>query len=243
MDHLPIISYINGRPHTRDAVLAWEARRAARVARRLGLDPSASELGRRVVERKLELGHAALRELLRREVRFSAVVSELGATVSRGRRVFATTVLTCDAGAAELLPAWYRAAFTANDGPAMLGASPDHWIFHHSPGGEEVVETAAGAPAVVQMFLDEEDVETVRTPIDPAFPVAWVAAARSVRGTPIGGICHLFRDEPSGFHVRLTVEFPVTVPRPMIIAHCWHLAGEFSNWLELANGTRDPAAA
>jgi hypothetical protein len=243
MDHLPIITYINGRALARDAVLAWEAGRAARVGRRLDLDASAPELGRRIVERKLELGHDALRARLRRELRVSAVASELGAKVSRGRRSIATTVLTCDTGAAELVPAWYRAAFTANDGPAMLAASPDHWLFHHAPGADEVVETAAGSPAVVQMFFDDEHVETIRTPADPAFPVAWVSVARSVRGTAIGGIRHLFRDEADGFHVRLNVEFPMTVARPMVTAHCWHLAGEFSNWLEFANGTRAPAEA
>jgi hypothetical protein len=240
MDHLPVTAYINERAVPRDEVLTWEARRAARVARRLDLDASAPELGRRIVERKLELGHDALRARLRRELRVSAAASELGAKVSRGRRTIATTVLACDTGAAELVPAWYRAAFTANDGPAMLAASPDHWIFHHGPENDEVIETAAGSPAVVQMFFDDEQVETIRTPADPAFPVAWVSVARSVRGTAIGGICHLFRDEDDGFHVRLNVEFPITVPRPMVTAHCWHLAGEFSNWLEFANGSREP---
>lgn len=240
MDHLPIITYINGRAHTRDAVLAWEAGRAARVARRLGVDATTPELGRRIVERKLELGHDALRARLRRQLRVSAVASELGAKVSRGRRNVATTVLTCETGATELLPEWYRTAFTANDGAAMLAASPDHWLFHHAPDADEVIETAAGSPAVVQMLLDDEHVDTIRTPADPVFPVAWAAVARSVRGTVIGGIRHLFRDEGDGFHVRLNAEVPIIVPRPMVTAHCWHLAGEFSNWLEFANGTRSP---
>ena len=230
MDHLPINTYINGRVISREAVLAWEAKRAANVARRLGLDASAPELGRRIVERKLELGHGALRARLRRELRVSAVASELGAKVSRGRRHIATTVLTCDAGATQLLPAWYRDAFTTNNGPSMLAASPDHWLFHHTPTADEVIETAAGSPAVVQMFFDDEHVDTIRTPADPAFPVQWVSVARSVRGTAIGGIRHQFRDEQGGgFEVRLNVEFPITVPAPMVTAHCWHLAGEFSN--------------
>ena len=79
MDHLPIITYINGRAVTREAVLAWEAGRAARVARRLELDASAPEPGRRIVERKLDLGHDALRARLRRELRVSAAASVLGA--------------------------------------------------------------------------------------------------------------------------------------------------------------------
>lgn len=240
MDHLPITAHFDGRAHSRDAVLAWEAGRAAKVARRLGLDPSASELGRRIVERKLELGPDALRARLRRELRLTALGSELSAKVTRGRRKVATTVLTCETGAAELLPAWYRDAFTANDGAAMLSASPDHWVFHHAPGVDEVIETAAASPLVVQMHLDDEHPDPIRTPADPAFPVVWSAVARSVRGTAIGGIRHHFRDEADGFHVRLNAEMPITLPRPMIAAHCWHLAGEFSNWLELANEVRAP---
>lgn len=243
MPHLPIVAHINGRAHPRDAVLAWEAGRATKVARRLGIDASAPALGRRIVERKLELGHDGLRHLLRHDLRVSSVVSELGATLSRDRRRIATTVLTCDAGAAESLPAWYRAAFTANDEPAMLAASPDHWIFRCAPGTEEVVETAAGSPAVVQMLFADEHVDTVRTPADPAHPVDWAAVARSARGTAIGGIRHQFRDASDGFEVRLNVEFPLTIPSPMVRAHCWHLAGEFSNWLEFANDVRSPVQA
>jgi hypothetical protein len=59
--------------------------------------------------------------------------------------------------------------------------------------------------------------------------------ALSANGAPIGGVGHLFRDEPSGFHVRLTVEFPASTPSLMIRRHQWHLACEFSNWIEAAN--------
>ncbi len=40
--------------------------------------------------------------------------------------------------------------------------------------------------------------------------------------------------------MRLNVEFPVTLLPHMVTAHCWHLACEFSNWIEFANGVRDP---
>jgi hypothetical protein len=51
----------------------------------------------------------------------------------------------------------------------------------------------------------------------------------------MGGVRHLFRDETHGFRVRLTVEFPVTTPAHTIQQHRWHLACEFSNWIEAAN--------
>ena len=59
--------------------------------------------------------------------------------------------------------------------------------------------------------------------------------AAGAGGVPIGGVRHLFRDEPNGFRARLTVEFPLTMPSYMIRQHRWHLACEFSNWIEAAN--------
>lgn len=243
MHFLPIATRIDGRDHTRDEVFAWEAKRARKAARRLRVaEPSAdpAALLGRVVDRKLALGHDALRRLFMRDLRVSAPVGQLGATVSRGRRKVATTTLACETGAAELVPAWYSERFAAGDEVAMLAASPDHWLFDARGGVEEVIETTGGAPAAVQMFFDHDAASPIQTPHDPAFPVDWVAIARNARGTPIGGVRHQFLDRPDGFEVRLNVEFPVTTLPSMITAHCWHLACEFSNWIEFANGVRDP---
>jgi hypothetical protein len=54
-----------------------------------------------------------------------------------------------------------------------------------------------------------------------------------------GAIRHQFRDEPNGFAARLTGEFPVATPLTLIRAHQWHLACEFSNWIEAANSVAD----
>ena len=50
----------------------------------------------------------------------------------------------------------------------------------------------------------------------------------------IGGVRHQFRDTPDGFLARLCVEFPRFTPRRVIAEHRWHLACEFSNWIEAA---------
>lgn len=58
--------------------------------------------------------------------------------------------------------------------------------------------------------------------------------AQTRPGANIGGVRHQFRDVEGGFHARLLVEFPSTVLPTMIQEHRWHLATEFTNWVELA---------
>lgn len=239
MNNLPIVAHIDGEPRSRQDVRAWEHRRCVKVARRLGLDPSLApeELARRVVDRKLELGHDALLKLLRFDLRLSAPASSFGGVVSRGRRRLATTTLSCPVGAVEHLPAWYHSRFAAGDERALLAASPDHWISRLRPDGtQEVFETTGGSPLVVRMTFGD-DCSSLVSRTDPSYPTTWQAVALDARGTPIGGVLHRFRDQQDGFTAELNVEFPVTVPRYMIRQHCWHLAGEFSNWIEHSAAT------
>jgi len=226
-------------------VLAYEHKRAHKVARRLDLITTSrdhDELMGRIVDRKLELGHDALRRKLRGDLRVSGPMGTFSAAVSRGRRRVATTILRCEVGACELAVEWYREHIRDNDERAMLAASPDHWIFHqHTDGTEEVIETAAASPVVVQMFFADDD-RTIRTPPDQSYPVEWTGTALTRGGNPMGGVRHRFRDLPrGGFEIELNVEFPTTTLPAMVAAHGWHLASEFSNWLEFANGTRQPA--
>jgi hypothetical protein len=53
-------------------------------------------------------------------------------------------------------------------------------------------------------------------------------------GTLIGGIRHQFRDEGDGVRALLTVELPWLIGPIAPAAHRWHLACEFSTWLEAA---------
>lgn len=227
---------------SRGDVLAWEARRAVVVAEKLGIVEGSSDvvtLRRVVVERKREFGHAGIERLLARELRWSDRIGRLGVMLSGRRRRACTIELTADAGAAELVPRWYHDVITANDEVPLLAACPDHYISRtHPDGAQEVIETTGGAPLAVRMFFDSSDLTTLVTPADSAFPTQWTAIARAADGSPLGGIRHQFRDAHDGFHARLTVEFPMTTPPHMIAAHRWHLACEFSNWIERANAAR-----
>ena len=124
----------------------------------------------------------------------------------------------------------------AGDDAALIAACPDHYVLCAGADGvQKVIETTGGAPLAARILLDDSDISTVTTHADPAFPVQWVAVGRSSTGQPIGAIRHQFRDEPNGFKVRLTGEFPAATPPYLIREHQWHLACEFSNWIEAAN--------
>jgi hypothetical protein len=72
------------------------------------------------------------------------------------------------------------------------------------------------------------------TPRDPGFPWDLSGVARDSGGRVIGGVRHEFRNVSGGFHARINVEFPRFIAPHMITQHRWHLACEFSNWIELA---------
>jgi hypothetical protein len=239
---LTITAEIDGRSVSREEVLEWEAQRASKVCKKLGVKmPSGDVVALREVllARKLELGHEALEQLLARELRWSARASRLLAGLSRGRRRLCTIELNGTGSSAEAMPRYYQMAMETGDEAALLAACPDHYILCTTADGrQQVVETTGGSPLAARIFLDESDTSTVTTNADPAFPVQWVAVGgTSSTSPPVGAIRHQFRDEPGGFKVRLTGEFPAATPARFIRGHQWHLACEFSNWIEAASSS------
>jgi hypothetical protein len=235
-----IAANIGGRQVPRQEVLAWEHERAAKVCARLGLDSPPDDVAARreaLVARKLEMGHEALERMLARELRLSARSSRLMTALSRGRRRLCEIELTGTGLTAETMPAFYRKAMRTGDEAPLLAASPDHYLlFQGADGVQQVIETTGGAPLASRIFLDESDTSSVTTSADPSFPVQWVAVGRAAAGAPpSGAIRHQFRDDRAGFTARLTIELPVLTPGRVARAHHWHLACEFSNWIEAAN--------
>lgn len=238
---LEIVAEIDGRRVPRGEVLAWEAERAKKVCAKLGLAAPDDLVARRdaLVARKLELGHEALLGMLARELRVSSLSGRVVNSLSRGKRRLCTVELTGSGGSAEAMPGFYRRAMQSGDEAALLAASPDHFLlFEGQDGVQHVVETVGGAPLASRICLDETDLSSVTTSGDPDFPVQWVSVGRaSVSGPASGAIRHQFRDEGDGFKARLTIEFPALVPSRLVRGHEWHLACEFSNWIEAANAT------
>jgi hypothetical protein len=237
---LDITATIGERTVSRDEVLGWEADRAAAVYKKLGMgEPPAGLRARRkaLVAHKVALGHAELERRLRREMAAAARSSRMMTALSRGRRRFCTVELRGRGGSAEGMPAFYAAAMASGDEAPLLAASPDHYVLRQRDDGvQQVIETTGGSPLASRIFLGDGDSGPVVTAADPAFPVQWVAVGRaSLDGPPAGAIRHQFRDDPDGFTVRLTIEFPRVTPGRFVRAHRWHLACEFSNWIEAAN--------
>jgi len=197
-----------------------------------------------VVAAKLALGRAEVECRLAREVRWSDRATAAAARASGTRRRLSQIELVASGCAAERLPAWYVARAEVDDEAVMLAACPDHHLFRPTPDGrQEVWETTGGSPVASRFFFTLDDTDALLTSADPAFPVQMAGAARLADGTLIGGIRHQFRDEDDGLRARLTVEFPWLVGPIGPAVHRWHLACEFSQWIEAAAADERPLRA
>ncbi len=239
-----VAARIDGRPVSRDEVLAWEARRYAPAARKVGLDvPSGSLPERRVAfaDAKLELGAARLRGRLSRDLRLSGLVARAGTRASRDRRVLSVCDLDVAGGDAETFVAWFTDTARADYQRSMLAANPDHFLIDVRPDGrQEVIETTGGSPLATHFLVDYTDTAPLSSDRDPGYPHELAGAARTEAGAVIGGVRHELRATRDGFHALLQVEFPRLTAPSMIRTHRWHLACEFSNWVESAFGDGTP---
>ncbi|MEV0355517.1 hypothetical protein AB0H71_05565 [Nocardia sp. NPDC050697] len=225
-----IIATIGGQRRSREEVRAWESRRIAAAARKLGVTASGPEA---FVQLKLELGADEIRGRLARDIRWADRLARTQARVSPRRRR-SVTELHVDRGSATEFVAWFRHATGSSDEVAMLRACPDHFLIRSGPAGQEVLETTGGSPLAARFVIDYEDLASLVTTPDPEFPHQIAGVARAADDTPIGGVRHQFRDTGAGFHARLTVEFPLPTLPTMVAGHRWHLACEFANWIEAA---------
>lgn len=88
--------------------------------------------------------------------------------------------------------------------------------------------------ARLALLLHDEQTDAVVTPADPSYPFRMAGTARLADGTVLGGIRHQFREEGGGTRALLAAGFPWLMPRASIAAHRWHVACEFSRWVEAA---------
>ena len=243
MSIVSIRGVIEGRAVTREQILAWEARRLPKAARRIGLAAPSGDLAARrlaFADAKLALGSDEIRRRLATELRLADLVSRGSARLARGRRVASTCDLYVRGGDAGAFVDWFTDDRRPDYVRTMIAANPDHLMIGTAADGrQEVIETTGGSPLPTRFFVDYADVTTLRTPRDGDFPVHASGIARAASGLAIGGVRHQFRDRDDGFHARLLVEFPSTLLPPMVHQHRWHLAAEFANWIEFAF-TPDP---
>lgn len=238
MPSIAIRTVIDGAEVTRDQVLAWEAARLPKAARRIGLPVPEGDLRiQRVAlaEAKLALGAAEIRRRLARVLRVSDAVSRGSAALARGKRSTSICDLHVRGGNAAAFVRWFSDTSRPDYERNMLAANPDHFLIATAADGrQEVIETTGGSPLPGRFFVDYADHDSLIAPLDPSFTFDASGVARAPGGTPIGGVRHQFRDTDDGFQARLLVEFPSTVPPSMLKEHRWHLAVEFANWIQTA---------
>ncbi|WP_433334933.1 hypothetical protein [Spirillospora sp. CA-294931] len=137
-------------------------------------------------------------------------------------------------GAAEFVQ-WFADTTRPDYVRTMIAANPDHFLIQATPQDTvEVVETTGGSPLASRFCVDYTDTSALTSTPESRFTTQAAGVALTEAGRPIGGVRHQFRDEPGGFHAHLCVEFPRFLLPHMVSQHRWHLAAEFSNWIELA---------
>lgn len=238
-----IRTFIGGREISRQQVMEWERRRALVVLKKLGGQPLGNEdlktLNQQVLDRKLMLGSDGIRRLLQNELALSQPVANFVARISCGFRRYSVTELLVDRGSAREFVDWFIQRNELNDETTMLAASPDHYVIQkNADGAQEVIETTGGSPLVGKFMIDYLDLSSLRSLPDSRYPYQAAGVARSEDGLALGGVRHQFRDEGFGFRAKLLVEFPMMIMPGAVSTHRWHLAGEFSNWIEAAFASR-----
>lgn len=235
---LTVAAVIAGRAVSRAEVLAWEARRLPRAARKIGLAVPAGDLDRQraaFTDSKLALGADEIRRRLARDIALAGVAGRATTRLSFGRRSTSVCDLHVTGGNARAFVDWFTDDGRHDYARSMIAANPDHFLIDTAPDGrQEVIETTGGSPLAMQFFVDYDDTSPLVTPRDQAFPIEAAGVARTEGGLAIGGVRHEFRDVAGGFHARLCVEFPWLTAPYLIAQHRWHLACEFGNWIEAA---------
>ncbi len=234
--------FIGGQEIAPERVEAWERRSAGRALRKLGVRPIGEgllALRQQLDERRRELGHEGIRARLRRDLAFTDAVTRFLVRLSRGQRRFSMIEILSPQGSAEGFARWFEDLTRLNREDAMVAALPEHYLIATgSDGRQEVIETNGGSPMPARFFIDYDDLSSLRSQPDPAFPVQVAGVARAPDGTAVGGVRHSFRNEGDGFRARLIVEFPSWIMPGIVSGHRWHLACEFANWIETALSER-----
>ena len=246
-----LIALIDGKEVNRAEVLVWEARRLKVVAERMqGNMPAAMldnfralfqrplasteniALAREAMaDAKMALGSEKMKQLVSGDLMISDYAGALAATPKEW--AVSEIEIYSNKGTAKGFTEWYGNAVAMNDQRAMLRACPDHYVLESvGENGQYVVEETGGAQVVTQFTIDYTKPSNLPVAFDPMLVYKSVGPAINEQGVQIGGVGHQFGELETGFVSRLAVFFPATLPDWYVTEHRWHLACEFSNWIE-----------
>ena len=212
---------IKGKPVSEEELLRWEVERS-RVALALF---------------RRKLGVKGLQDLLEEETEQSDREMRQSARQSNGEWGVAITEIEVTGLKSEQFLAWFRERVAENNQTAMGLACPEHYVVTPTGDGRlDVIETTGGY-GLPDRFLMKlgEDASACPNPddIDPTYPTLWAGRGTLRDGTEMARVAHQFADTEDGFKAKLTVYFPANSPSGLLEGHCWHLACEFTNWVNL----------
>jgi hypothetical protein len=233
-----IVATFDGQQADRAAVQAWENNRAQIVMQKMGLPDQGLTLPQRraaLLAHKLAMGHAAIRSYLSLQLFASGLLTLILSLISGKKRAFCVVELAVSEGSAEQFKTWFENRVPLDDQASMLNGNPDHYIIDTSSAGHQVVvETLGGAPFASEIVISYGDTSGLVTPADPAFPLQIFGTAYNAGGRAVGGVRHQLRQDGAGFVALITAELPAATFGSIVKGNCWHLACEFSNWIEMA---------
>lgn len=232
-----ITALISGMRIGRDQVIAKEMVRARHALHKLGVGPvdgTPVQVRTAVLERKLDLGREHLMSMLAKETRRAARLSTAMAVTSLGRRHPSGIEISATGITGRGFVDWFHHIVQADNEPALLAAHPEHYVIHNTAQGQQVYETTGGSPFVSAFTIDFRDTDRISIPTRPDDPYQIAGVAVDPTGRTIGGAKHHFRDDATGLHAIIGIDFPLTTPPTIWYGHRWHLAIEFSNWIEAA---------
>lgn len=211
--------FISGREVSEMEMMSWELERARSV---LAL------LSRRI-------GVTGFHELLAADIAESEQATKTWLSQSDGRYVPSCTELEVNGCTAEAFLAWFHARAQAGDHATMNAACPDHFVVNPVADGRlDVIETVGGygGPTHFFMQLGLPDSEAPEG-IDPAYPIRMIGIAYNADGQERARALHQFVNTPTGFKAKLIIYFAEASPPELIEGHKWHLACEFTNWVNI----------
>lgn len=103
-------------------------------------------------------------------------------------------------------------------------------------------EAVGGSPLASEFTICFGNTQEITIPLRQDLPHRIEGVSVLASGLCIGGARHQFQETPTGLHGFLCIDFPRHTPPAITNGHKWHLAIEFSNWVEAAiSGKYDKA--
>lgn len=185
---------------------------------------------------KRKLGAERLQELLADET--DETEREIEARGSpEGKFVLALTEVRVRGGTAEEFLAFFQHLVRTHDYERLDAGNPEHYVVAPTADGRLDVIENVGAWKLPQRFFVKlgEGAEAAPNPadVDPSYPILMAGRARTQKGEEVYRVLHQFGNTEDGFRAKLGIYFSAKAPPEQVQGHKWHLACEFTNWVNM----------